>query len=81
MQIKFHKYQGTGNDFILIDNRQNNIELNIRTSMKLLHQLYGRYGNWGLVCGCYNTGRPIVNDYARYCASNYNFKNKWVTIN
>ena len=46
---------------------KNNIELNIRTSMKLLNQLYGRYGNWGIVCGCYNTGRPIVNGYAVFC--------------
>lgn len=59
----------------------NDIELNVETSMKLLNKLYNRYKDWSVVCGCYNTGRPIVNDYARYCASNYNFKNKWVTIN
>ena len=57
------------------------IELNVETSMKLLNRLYSRYKDWSIVCGCYNTGRPIVNDYARYCASNVNFKNKWVTIN
>ena len=57
------------------------IELNVETSMKLLNKLYTKYKDWTIVCGCYNTGRPIVNDYARYCASNYNFKNKWVTIN
>jgi soluble lytic murein transglycosylase-like protein len=59
----------------------NDMELNIETSMKLLNRLYSRYKNWAIVCGCYNTGRPLVNDYARYCSSNYNFKNKWVSIN
>src|SRR5688572_28474654 len=27
MQIKFYKYQGTGNDFILMDNRKKEIQL------------------------------------------------------
>lgn len=27
MQLQFYKYQGTGNDFVLIDNRKNDIEL------------------------------------------------------
>ena len=59
----------------------NDIRLNVETSMKLLNRLYSRYKDWAVVCGCYNTGRPLINDYAKYCASNYNFKNKWVSIN
>ena len=59
---------------------KNNIELNIRTSMKLLHQLYVRYGNWGIVCGCYNTGRPIINGYALFCMNNKNYQKNWVYI-
>jgi hypothetical protein len=42
-----------------------NLEFNVHTSMKLLAQLYKRYGNWAIALGCYNTGRPIINDYAR----------------
>ena len=59
----------------------NDIELNVETSMKLLNRLYTLYKDWTIVCGCYNTGRPLVNDYARYCSSNHNFKNKWISIN
>jgi soluble lytic murein transglycosylase-like protein len=41
------------------------LEFNVHTSMKLLSQLHKRYGSWAVALGCYNTGRPIVNDYAR----------------
>lgn len=43
----------------------NDLEFNVHTSMKLLSQLHKRYGSWEVALGCYNTGRPIVNDYAR----------------
>ena len=59
---------------------KNDIELNIKTSMKLLHYLYKRYGNWNIVCGCYNTGRPIVNGYASFCVNNKNYQKNWVYI-
>jgi len=42
----------------------NDIEFNVHTSMKLLRKLYNIYGDWKTVFGCYNTGRPCVNDYA-----------------
>lgn len=41
-----------------------NIELNVRISMKLLRYLKNKYGDWRLVMGCYNTGKPCVNQYA-----------------
>ena len=57
------------------------IRLNIETSMKLLRKLHNKYGRWDLVCGCYNTGRPMVNDYARFCATNKNYQRNWDKIN
>lgn len=42
----------------------NDIEFNVHTSMKVLRKLYDKYGDWKTVFGCYNTGRPCVNDYA-----------------
>jgi soluble lytic murein transglycosylase-like protein len=56
------------------------IELNIKTSMKLLRKLHNRYGDWSLVCGHYNTGRPIVNEYGRYCGTNKDYKSKWLSL-
>lgn len=56
---------------------RNDIELNIETSMKLLEHLYERYSDWALVCGCYNTGRPIINGYAKFCSSNKDYQKNW----
>lgn len=49
-----------------ITNRQllTDIEYNIETSMKYLRQLKDRYGSWAKALGYYNTGYPVVNDYA-----------------
>jgi hypothetical protein len=52
----------------------NNIEFNVHTSMKLLRKLHDRYEDWKIVFGCYNTGRPMVNQYA---IDVYNHKPNW----
>jgi len=41
MQIPFYKYQGTGNDFVLIDNRKNEIELEPEQIKLLCHRRFG----------------------------------------
>jgi len=42
MQLEFSKYQGTGNDFVLIDNRQNKISSdNITVIQQLCHRKFG----------------------------------------
>ncbi len=55
-----------------------NLEYNIATSMKLLRNLHNQYKNWAKVCGCYNTGRPIINDYAKFCMKNKKYKKRWI---
>lgn len=54
------------------------LELNVWLSMKILAKHYHQYKNWGLACGAYNTGRPIKNDYAKFCEKNEDFTKKWV---
>ena len=41
MQLPFHKYHGTGNDFILMDNRAGNIQLNKVQVAALCHRRFG----------------------------------------
>lgn len=43
---------------------KNDIELNVKLSIKYLRYLFDRYKSWKIACGAYNTGRPIVNRYA-----------------
>jgi len=41
MGLRFTKYHGTGNDFILIDNRQNDVRLNKEQIKLLCHRRFG----------------------------------------
>jgi len=40
------------------------VDFNVMTSAKLIRQLKNRYKDWATVFGYYNTGYPIVNEYA-----------------
>ena len=55
-----------------------NIDLNVMVSMKMLRYRYNLHHSWALACGGYNTGTPIVNEYAHYCANNKNYKSQWI---
>ena len=44
---------------------RDSIEFNVNLSMKILAQNYKRYKSWKKAAGAYNTGRPIINHYAR----------------
>lgn len=47
------------------DDLKNDIDLNVKTSMKMLKRWKQIHGSWDLAFGAYNTGRPCVNDYAK----------------
>jgi len=55
-----------------------NIDLNVQISMKLLNKLHKQYDDWGIICGYYNTGSPLINEYARFCSTNKDYKKNWV---
>lgn len=78
MQVMPSTARGINKNYVSPEDLRNDIELNISTSMKLLRKLYDTHGNWGLVCGYYNTGRPIINDYARFCSSNKDYTKNWI---
>ena len=74
MQIMLSTAHGNNKDNVSRERLRTDIEYNVRTSMKLLRKLHNIYGNWKLVFGCYNTGRPCVNGYAENV---YNHKINW----
>ena len=74
MQIMLPTARSNNNDNVSRERLRNDIEYNVRTSMKVLRKLYNKYGDWKTVFGCYNTGRPCVNGYAHKV---YNHKINW----
>ncbi len=48
MKWQFHKYQGTGNDFIMLDNRRGLIQLNIDQIVRLCDRKFG-IGSDGII--------------------------------
>ena len=52
-----------------------NIETNIHISMLMLRDFKNQYGDWKMAFGAYNTGKPIINQYA---IDVYNKEYDWV---
>ncbi len=48
---------------------KDDIDLNVHISMIILKELYERHGSWGYACGAYNTGKKMINKYARKATS------------
>lgn len=77
MQVMVSTAQFINNRSITKSRLKNDLETNVKTSMKLLRRLHDMYGNWLLVCGAYNTGRPLVNEYATFCVTNKDYRKNW----
>jgi len=57
---------------------KDSIELNVWLSMKILNYQYNRFGTWEQALGAYNTGRPIINKYARNGVKPNYYTNIWI---
>ena len=56
---------------------RDSIEFNVNLSMKILAQNYKRYKSWKKAAGAYNTGRPIINHYAREAVKK-DYERNWI---
>jgi soluble lytic murein transglycosylase-like protein len=57
---------------------RDSIEFNVNLSMKILAQNYKRFKSWAKAAGAYNTGRPIINRYAKEAVKK-NYKRNWLS--
>lgn len=69
MQILLSTARYVNGDEVSAKKLRNDVEYNVKTSMKYLRMLHDKYGDWKKVFGYYNTGYPRVNDYARKVCS------------
>jgi soluble lytic murein transglycosylase-like protein len=57
---------------------RDSIELNVEISMKMLNEWYKRYKRWDKATGAYNTGRPIINKYAKKAVIKNFYVKYWI---
>ena len=56
---------------------RDSIELNVYISMKVLNQHFEKYRDWAKVLGAYNTGKPVINKYAK-TGTTTNYLDFWI---
>jgi soluble lytic murein transglycosylase-like protein len=57
---------------------RDSIEFNVNLSMKILAQNYKRFKNWAKAAGAYNTGKPVINHYAKEAVKK-DYKRNWIS--
>lgn len=65
MQIRYKYASYFAERKVTKDELRDSIEFNVNLSMKILAQNYKRYKSWKKAVGAYNTGRPVINHYAK----------------
>ena len=74
MQIMPSTAKSINGYYVSNEKLTSDIKFNVETSMKLLQKLKNKYGSWEVAFGVYNTGRPMVNQYAMDV---YRFEPNW----
>ena len=57
---------------------RDSIEFNVNLSMKILAQNYKRFKSWAKAAGAYNTGKPVINHYAKEAVKK-DYKRNWIS--
>ena len=65
MQIRYKYASYFAEREVTKDELRDSIEFNVNLSMKILAQNYKRYKSWKKAAGAYNTGKPVINHYAK----------------
>ena len=77
MQIRYKYASHFAERKVTKSELRDSIEFNVNLSMKILAQNYKRFKSWAKAAGAYNTGRPIINRYAREAVKK-NYKRNWL---
>jgi soluble lytic murein transglycosylase-like protein len=77
MQIRYKYASHFAERKVTKSELRDSIEFNVNLSMKILAQNYKRFKSWAKAAGAYNTGRPIINKYAKKGVET-NYLDYWV---
>ena len=77
MQIRYKYASYFAERKVTKDELRDSIEFNVNLSMKILAQNYKRYKSWAKEAGAYNTGRPIINHYAKEAVKK-DYERNWI---
>jgi soluble lytic murein transglycosylase-like protein len=77
MQIKYKYASYFAEREVTKSELRDSIEFNINLSMKILAQNYKRFKSWAKAAGAYNTGKPVINHYAKE-AIKKDYKRNWI---
>ena len=77
MQIRYKYASYFAERKVTKNELRDSIEFNVNLSMKILAQNFKRYKSWAEAAGAYNTGRPVINRYAKEAVKK-DYQRNWI---